>query len=59
MAIFEIYFSDLNEEAQKEILNFTGITKPEEMNWDIDMAPIALYENDETVRDRRYRGDYA
>jgi hypothetical protein len=40
---FEIFFSDLNEDAQKRILEAVGETDPKEMNWDIDMCPIALY----------------
>ena len=40
---FEIYFSDLNEDAQKRLLEAVGETDPKEMNWDIDMCPIALY----------------
>ena len=35
METFEIYFSDLNEEAQKELLQLANITDPCEMNWDI------------------------
>ena len=38
-----IYFSDLNEEAQKTIMNAVGIENPSEMNWDVDMAPLAYY----------------
>ena len=41
---FEIYFSDLNEDAQKRILDFVGAKSPKEMNWDIDMCPIATYD---------------
>lgn len=40
---FNIYFSDLNEDAQKRLMERIGITDPKEMNWDIDMAPIAIY----------------
>lgn len=32
---FEIYFNDLNEDAQKRILESFGIQNPKEMNWDI------------------------
>lgn len=42
--MFEIYFSDLNEKAQKEVLEFVGVSDPKEMNWDIDINPIAIYE---------------
>lgn len=39
----EIYFSDLNEEAQKDLLEVVGVSEPAEMNWDIDICPIAMY----------------
>ena len=41
---FEIYFSDLNEDAQKRIMEMVKIDDPKEMNWDIDMCPIAMYD---------------
>lgn len=40
---FEIFFSDLNEDAQKRLLKAVGENDPKEMNWDIDMCPIAMY----------------
>lgn len=40
---FEIYFSDLNEDAKKRLLEDVGIDDPKEMNWDMDVVPIALY----------------
>ena len=40
---FSIYFSDLNEDAQKRLMEAVGITDPAEMNWDINMCPIAMY----------------
>ena len=35
MNTFELYFSDLTEEAQKEILEKAGIKTPQEANWDV------------------------
>lgn len=35
----EIYFDDLTEKCQKEILEVFGIDDPKEMNWDV--MPIA------------------
>ena len=32
---YEIYFSDLNEETQKELLELMKIKDPKEMNWDV------------------------
>ncbi len=40
---FNIYFSDLNEEAQQRLMEAIGIQDPREMNWDIDMLPLAVY----------------
>ena len=36
----EIYFEDLKEDAQNTLLDVYGISKPEDMNWDIQ--PIAI-----------------
>ena len=44
MDTFEIYFSDLNEDAQKRLLKAVGAETASDMNWDIDMCPIAMYD---------------
>ena len=44
---FEIYFSDLNEDAQKRLLIAVGAESPEEMNWDLDIIPLAVFEFEE------------
>lgn len=41
---FEIYFSDLNEDAQQRLMEAVNITDPKEMNWDMDWLPLAIYE---------------
>lgn len=41
---FEIYFNDLNEDAKKELLEMIGVDDPKEMNWDINICPIAIYD---------------
>lgn len=38
-AVFEIYFSDLNPKAQKDLLKFYNIKNPCQMNFDI--YPVA------------------
>ena len=38
MEVMKIYFGDLNEEAQKELLEFYGIASPEELN--LDVVPL-------------------
>ncbi len=43
MVDFKIYFSDLKEETQRRLMDAVGITDPREMNWDIDMLPLAIY----------------
>ena len=40
---FEIYFSDLNDEAQHRLMVAVGIYDPKEMNWDLDLVPLAVY----------------
>jgi len=45
MKEFEIYFSDLSETAQQELLDLVGIDSPAEMNWDI--VPIAMFNIEE------------
>ncbi len=40
---FNIYFSDLNEDAQKRLMDAIGIKDPKEMNWDIDISPLTSY----------------
>ena len=40
---FNIYFSDLTEEAQDRLMAEIGISDPKEMNWDMDIIPIAIY----------------
>lgn len=47
MVSFEIYFSDLNEKAQRELMELVHIKHPNEMNWDIDMSPLAIYETND------------
>lgn len=44
MTTFEIYFSDLNSEAQKEYLKFEGALSPCDLN--ADTMPIAILETD-------------
>lgn len=46
---FEIYFSDLNESAQKRLLEEVGISDPKEMNWDV--FPITTYSWDPSEED--------
>lgn len=41
---YEIYFNDLNDRAKKELLDLLGIDDPREMNWDMDILPIATFD---------------
>ena len=45
MPEFSIYFSDLNEDAQKRLLEFYGYSDPEEGNFDFDFAPLCVLNN--------------
>jgi len=40
----EIYFSDLNKKAQKELLEEMVVGSPEDLNWDV--VPLFLLETD-------------
>ena len=44
MNTFEIYFSYLNEDAQKRLLDAVGVETAADMNWDMDIIPIAVYD---------------
>jgi len=44
MKAVEIYFSDLNENAQKRLLETANAKTPADLNWDIDAIPITVYE---------------
>lgn len=43
---FELYFSDLNENAQQEILEKAGVKKPEDMNWDVFPITVITFSDD-------------
>lgn len=40
---FSIYFNDLNDDAKERLLKAVGASSASEMNWDIDMCPLAMY----------------
>ena len=44
MKTFEIYFNDLNEDAQQRLLKAVGAETAADMNWDMDICPIAMYD---------------
>lgn len=44
METFWIYFSDLNNDAQTRLLEAVGASDPKDMNWDLDIIPIAFYD---------------
>ena len=46
---FNIYFSDLNKDAQKRLLESVGAESAKEMNWDMDILPIATFEFEKEV----------
>ena len=47
MKTFEIFFNDLNEEAQKELLELVGAKDTAEMNWDLNICPLAMVDFEE------------
>jgi hypothetical protein len=40
---FAIYFSDLNDNAQRRLLEAVGAQDAADMNWDMDILPLAYY----------------
>ena len=51
MKVLEIYFSDLTDEMQKEVLNFYNAENPEELGFDI--APMHILMNEEEWERRK------
>lgn len=47
MKTFEIYFNDLNEDAQSRLLKAVNANEAKDMNWDINICPIAMYDFEE------------
>ena len=43
MKTFEIYFNDLNANAQERYLKFQGVSDASELNW--ETCPLALIGN--------------
>ena len=48
MKSIPIYFSDLNEEAQKNLMMMVGAKEPSDMGWDLDILPLAYYDVEDT-----------
>ena len=44
---FELYFTDLTEEAQEELLRKAGVESPEDMNWDSFPITTIEFEGDD------------
>ena len=52
MTQFELYFSDLTEQAQEELCKKAGIEDPDEMNWDVfPITTIEFEDEDEELTD--------
>lgn len=47
MKTFEIYFSDLNEDAQKRLLDAVGAESAADTYWGLDIIPVAQHEFEE------------
>ena len=47
MISIPIYFSNLNEETQKELLRVVKADSPADMNWDMDIIPLATLDFEE------------
>ena len=53
MKTFKIYFNDLNEDAQKRLLKEAKVDNPKDVNWFLDIYPIAflMYEDEEEEKE--------
>ena len=49
--VFELYFEDLTENAQKEILQKTGVKTPYDMNWDVFPITTIEFEDESEEED--------
>lgn len=47
MRTLDLFFSDLSDEAKKEVLAFFGISSPAEGNLDLDIVPLITLELEE------------
>ena len=47
MAVFELYASDLTEEAQEELCRKAGINSLEDNNWDVFPITVIEFEDNE------------
>lgn len=45
MGSVEIFYDDLNEEAQERVLEAAGVEDPDDMNW--DTMPLTIVEFEE------------
>ena len=45
----DIYFNDLNEDAQEHLLSEMHISSPSELNWDTDNIPLAQVVIDDNI----------
>lgn len=45
MVSFEVYYSDLNKDAQRRLCDLFK-TSPEEENWDMDIVPLAIIDRE-------------
>lgn len=44
-----IYFNDLKPEKQKEFLEAVNAESPKDMNWDVDIFPLAIVDFEEDI----------
>lgn len=51
MKTFLIYFNDLNEDAQRRLLKAVKAEDASDMNWDMDICPIAMYDFEDDGED--------
>ena len=48
---FDIFFSDLNENVQNDLLKSIHVKNPKDMNWDMDIVPIVSFNMEVEIDD--------
>lgn len=49
MISIDIFFNDLKEDKQKELLEAVGVESTKDMNWDLETIPIAVIDIEEEM----------
>jgi hypothetical protein len=54
----EIMFDDLNEDAQKRLLDEASVSRPEDMHWDEVPVAVVEFSEDHELNEDNFAEDY-